>query len=60
MLIPFAAPIAPINKIAFATDFKEPEKDLKIIYELIGVDQAVKCRVISYSYHAGGLARWKT
>jgi nucleotide-binding universal stress UspA family protein len=35
MLIPFTAPITPVKKIAFATDFKDPEKDLKIIYELI-------------------------
>lgn len=35
LLIPKSASIKPIKKVAFATDFKHPEKDLKVIYELI-------------------------
>lgn len=46
MLIPFAAPIAPIKKIAFATDFKDPEKDLKIIYELISVIRPLNAELL--------------
>jgi nucleotide-binding universal stress UspA family protein len=46
MLIPFAAPITPIKKIAFATDFKEPDKDLKIIYELIRVIRPLNAELL--------------
>lgn len=46
MLIPSAAPIAPVKKIAFATDFKEPEKDLKIIYELIRVIKPLSAELL--------------
>jgi hypothetical protein len=46
MLIPFAAPIAPVKKIAFATDLKEPEKDLEIIYELIKVMRPLKAQLL--------------
>lgn len=35
LLIPPTAKIGPIKKIAFATDFKQPEEDLKAIYNLI-------------------------
>jgi nucleotide-binding universal stress UspA family protein len=35
LLIPANAPVRDIKKVAFATDFKEPEKDLKAIFELI-------------------------
>ena len=35
LLIPPAAKNTPIKKIAFATDFKHPEEDLKAIYNLI-------------------------
>lgn len=35
LLVPPAAAIAPVKKIAFATDFKEPGKDLEAIFELI-------------------------
>lgn len=35
LLVPAGTPVAPIKKIAFATDFKEPEKDLQVIFELI-------------------------
>jgi nucleotide-binding universal stress UspA family protein len=35
MLVPSTAKIAPIKKIAFATDFSDPDNDLEIIYKLI-------------------------
>jgi nucleotide-binding universal stress UspA family protein len=35
LLVPPNTPIAPIRRIAFATDFKDPKKDLDNIYELI-------------------------
>lgn len=35
MLVPLTAKITPIKKIAFATDFRDPEQDLEIIYKLI-------------------------
>lgn len=35
LLVPPTAAIAPVKKIAFATDFKEPEKDLQAIFNLI-------------------------
>ena len=35
MLVPSTAKITPIKKVAFATDFKDTEHDLKIIYKLI-------------------------
>jgi nucleotide-binding universal stress UspA family protein len=35
LLVPPQAQIAPIKKIAFATDFKQPEKDLEAIYKLV-------------------------
>ena len=35
LLIPPQAQIASIKKIAFATDFKQPEKDLESIYNLV-------------------------
>ena len=35
LLVPPAAAITGVKKIAFATDFKEPEKDLEAIFELI-------------------------
>jgi len=35
LLVPASAGFKPIKKVAFATDLREPEKDLKAIYELI-------------------------
>ncbi|MBS1530753.1 MAG: universal stress protein, partial [Bacteroidetes bacterium] len=35
LLVPAKAPVAPVKKIAFATDFKQPEKDLDAIYGLV-------------------------
>ncbi|MGZ3776234.1 MAG: universal stress protein [Mucilaginibacter sp.] len=35
LLVPSLVTVAPIKKIAFATDFKEPEKDLRVIFKLI-------------------------
>lgn len=35
MLVPSTAKIAAIKKIAFATDFSDPDNDLEIIYKLI-------------------------
>jgi nucleotide-binding universal stress UspA family protein len=35
MLVPSSAKISAIEKIAFATDFSDPEQDLEIIYKLI-------------------------
>ena len=35
LLVPSAAPVKPVKKVAFATDLEHPEKDLEVIYELI-------------------------
>jgi len=35
LLVPASAAFKPIKKVAFATDLREPERDLKAIYELI-------------------------
>ena len=35
LLVPASAALKPIRKVAFATDLKDPEKDLKAIYDLI-------------------------
>ncbi len=35
LLVPASAALKPIKKVAFATDLKDPEKDLKAIYDLI-------------------------
>jgi nucleotide-binding universal stress UspA family protein len=46
MLVPFTAPVVPIKKIAFATDLKDPEKDLEIIYELIKVVRPLDAQLL--------------
>ncbi|MBS1520266.1 MAG: universal stress protein [Bacteroidetes bacterium] len=35
LLVPASVAVKPIKKIAFATDLKDPERDLEVIYELI-------------------------
>jgi nucleotide-binding universal stress UspA family protein len=37
LLVPLGSKATPVKKIAFATDFKEPKKDLQSIYELIAL-----------------------
>jgi nucleotide-binding universal stress UspA family protein len=46
LLIPPAAKIAPIKKIAFATDFQQPEEDLKAIYNLIPFARLVNAEIL--------------
>ena len=46
MLIPFATPVPPIKKIAFATDCNQPEKDVKIIDELIRVIRPLNAELL--------------
>ncbi len=46
LLVPAQAPGKPIEKIAFATDFKQPEKDLGYIYELIPLAKALNAEIL--------------
>lgn len=46
LLIPTSAPIRPVKKIAFATDFKQPEDDLKSIYALIPLAKLLNCEIL--------------
>ena len=46
MLIPSKAPINTIKKIAFATDFKQTEADLKIIYTLIPLARILNAEIL--------------
>jgi nucleotide-binding universal stress UspA family protein len=46
LLVPPQAPAAPIKKIAFAADFKQPEKDLESIYELIPLARALNAEIL--------------
>lgn len=46
LLIPPKVAIKPIKKIAFATDFKHPEEDLKFVYELIPVARMLDAEIL--------------
>jgi nucleotide-binding universal stress UspA family protein len=46
LLVPSGIAIQPIKKIAFATDLKEPEKDLKAIAELIPVLKKLQAELL--------------
>jgi nucleotide-binding universal stress UspA family protein len=46
LLVPPAAPILPIKKIAFATDFKNPSKDLECIYTLITLARPLNAEIL--------------
>jgi nucleotide-binding universal stress UspA family protein len=46
LLIPTSAPIRQVKKIAFATDFKQPEDDLKSIYALIPLAKLLNCEIL--------------
>jgi nucleotide-binding universal stress UspA family protein len=46
LLIPSTAQIKPVKKIAFATDFKQPEDDLKSIYALIPLAKLLNCEIL--------------
>jgi nucleotide-binding universal stress UspA family protein len=46
LLVPPTAKVAPIKKIAFATDFSDPENDLKIIYKLIQIIRPLNAELL--------------
>ena len=46
LLIPPAAPIDPIKKIAFATDFKNPDYDLECILTLITIARPLNAEIL--------------
>jgi nucleotide-binding universal stress UspA family protein len=46
LLVPPQAPGTPIKKIAFGVDFKQPEKDLGSIYELIPLARAMNAEIL--------------
>jgi nucleotide-binding universal stress UspA family protein len=46
LLVPASAPTAPIKKIAFATDFKHPEKDLESIYDLVPLAKLLEAEIL--------------
>jgi len=46
LLVPPTAPIKPIKKIAFATDFIHPEDDLKSIYALIPIAKLLNAEIL--------------
>jgi len=46
LLIPPTAAIAPVKKIAFATDFKQPEKDLQSIYNLVPFARLLNAEIL--------------
>ncbi|HEY5326576.1 MAG TPA: universal stress protein, partial [Mucilaginibacter sp.] len=46
LLVPASAPETPVKKIAFATDFKHPEKDLEFIYDLIPLAKSLYAEIL--------------
>jgi len=46
LLVPPQAQIAPVKKIAFATDFKQPEKDLESIYNLVPLARLLNAEIL--------------
>jgi nucleotide-binding universal stress UspA family protein len=46
LLVPPTAVIAPIKKIAFATDFKRPDHDQEAIYALIALAKALNAEIL--------------
>jgi nucleotide-binding universal stress UspA family protein len=46
LLVPPSARIAPVKKIAFATDFKQQEDDLKSIFELIPFAKSLNADIL--------------
>lgn len=46
LLVPSGTEATPIKKIAFATDFKQPKKDLESIYELIALVKPLNAELL--------------
>ena len=46
LLVPPAAAILPIKKIAFATDFEDPEKDMECIHKLINLAKPMNAEIL--------------
>lgn len=46
LLVPFTAAIKPVKKIAYATDFKNPENDLLTIYKLIPFARQLNAEIL--------------
>ncbi len=46
LLVPPAAAIKPVKKIAFATDFNNPEEDLECIYRLIKIARPLNAEIL--------------
>src|SRR5258708_539152 len=63
LLVPFSAPIKPIKKVVFATDFKDHEKDLKTIYKLIDLIKPLNAELLITHIHnekdqSPGFKKW--
>jgi len=52
LLIPIGAPIKPVKKIAFATDFTNPTEDLKFIYQLITLARPMNAEILLTHIHS--------
>jgi len=46
LIVPTQAPETQVKKIAFATDFKHPDKDLESIYELVSFARSLKAEIL--------------
>ncbi|ASU34776.1 universal stress protein [Mucilaginibacter xinganensis] len=51
LLVPASTTITPIKKVAFATDFKDPEKEMQAIYELINLIRPLNAQVLVTHIH---------
>ncbi|HVW98228.1 MAG TPA: universal stress protein [Mucilaginibacter sp.] len=51
LLVPAVAKMSPVKKIAFATDFKQPEKDIDAIYELIALIKPLNAELLIAHVH---------
>jgi nucleotide-binding universal stress UspA family protein len=63
LIVPPQAKIAPVKKIAFATDFKEPEKDLEYIYNLVPFAKLLNAEILlthvnSEKYQPADVKNW--
>ena len=54
LLVPSSAALKAIKKVAFATDLKDPKKDLKAIYELIPLLKRLNAELLLTHVYSGG------
>ena len=53
LLVPAAAAIKPIKKVAFATDLRDPERDLNAVYELIPLLKRLNAELLLTHIYSG-------